>query len=37
MLSIVKSMTLHGLDGRLLNVEVDISYGIPSWEIVRLT
>lgn len=25
MLSIVKSMSLHGLEGELLNVEVDIS------------
>ena len=25
MLAIVKSMTLHGLDGRLMLVEVDIS------------
>lgn len=25
MLSIVKSIALHGLDGKLLNVEVDIS------------
>lgn len=25
MLAIVKSMTLHGLDGRLMSVEVDIS------------
>lgn len=25
MLSIVKTMSLHGLDGKLLSVEVDIS------------
>lgn len=29
MLAIVKSMTLHGLDGRLMSVEVDISRGTP--------
>lgn len=36
LLSIVKSMSLQGLDGVLMNVEVDISAGMPSWEIVRL-
>ncbi len=36
MLSIVKSMYLQGLDGVLVNVEVDISSGMPSWEIVGL-
>lgn len=36
MLSIVKSMALHGLDGYLVNVEVDVSAGLPSWEIVGL-
>lgn len=36
LLSIVKSMSLQGLDGILMNVEVDISAGMPSWEIVRL-
>ena len=36
MLSIVKTMSLHGLDGYLINVEVDISSGIPSWDIVGL-
>ena len=36
MLSIVKSMALHGLDGYLVNVEVDVSNGLPSWEIVGL-
>jgi len=34
-LSIVKSMSLQGLDGILLNVEVDISAGMPVWEVVR--
>lgn len=37
MLSIVNSMSLHGLDGKLLNVEVDVSGGLPSWQIVRIT
>jgi len=36
MLSIVKSMALHGLDGYLVNVEVDVSAGLPSWDIVGL-
>lgn len=36
MLSIVKSMALHGLDGYLVDVEVDVSPGLPSWEVVGL-
>lgn len=36
MLSIVKSMSLQGLEGILINVEVDISAGMPSWEVVGL-
>lgn len=36
MLSIVKSMALHGLDGYLVDVEVDVSNGLPFWEIVGL-
>lgn len=36
MLSIVKSMSLMGLDGYLVEVQVDISAGIPSWDIVGL-
>ena len=35
MLSIVKSMALHGLDGYLVDVQVDVSGGLPSWEVVR--
>lgn len=35
-LSIVKSMSLQGLDGVLINVEVDISAGMPTWEVVGL-
>lgn len=36
MLSVVKSMALQGLDGILINVEVDISSGMPMWEIIGL-
>jgi len=36
MLSIVKSMSLMGLDGYLVEVQVDISAGIPSWDVVGL-
>lgn len=36
MLSIVKSMCLQGLNGILINVEVDISTGMPCWDIVGL-
>ena len=36
MLSIVRSMALHGLEGYILSVQVDISNGIPSFEIVGL-
>lgn len=36
MLSIIKSMTLQGLEGVLINVEVDISSGMPTWEVVGL-
>ncbi len=35
-LSIIKSMSLQGLDGVLINVEVDISSGMPSWDVVGL-
>ena len=37
MLSIVKSMALRGLDGYLIDVQVDVSSGLPSWEVVRIT
>lgn len=37
MLSIVKSMALHGLDGYLVDVQVDVSSGLPNWEVVRFT
>ncbi len=36
MLSIVKSMSLQGLDGYLIEVQVDVSAGMPSWQIVGL-
>ena len=36
MLAIVKSMTLEGLTGYLISVQVDISAGIPGLEIVGL-
>jgi len=36
LLSIVKSMSLIGLDGYLINVEVDVSPGMPCFEIVGL-
>lgn len=36
MLSIIKSMALDGLNGYLVNVQVDVSPGIPCWDIVGL-
>lgn len=36
MLSIIKSMGLLGLDGYLIDVEVDVSTGMPDWQIVGL-
>lgn len=36
MLSNIKTMTLQGLDGNIITVEVDISEGMPGWEIVGL-
>lgn len=36
MLAIIKSMALHGLDGYLVDVEVDVSAGLPAWEVVGL-
>lgn len=35
MLAITKSMALHGLDGYLVSIQVDISNGIPDFQIVR--
>ena len=36
MVAITKSMALHGLEGFLIDVQVDISSGMPSWDIVGL-
>ena len=36
MLSVVKSMSLLGLDGYLVEVQVDVSAGIPCWDVVGL-
>ena len=36
MLSIIKSMSLLGLDGYLVSVQVDVTGGMPGWEIVGL-
>ena len=36
MLSIVKSMSLAGIDGYLIYVQVDVSSGMPRWDIVGL-
>ena len=36
MLAIIKSMALHGLDGYLVQVQVDVSPGLPGWEMVGL-
>ena len=37
MLSTIKTISLHGLEGYLVDVQVDVSNGMPSWEIVRST
>lgn len=36
MISVVKSMCLYGLEGLMVDVEVDISNGMPCWDIVGL-
>ena len=36
MLSIINSIALQGLDGFLVEVQVDVSGGMPCWEIVGL-
>ena len=36
MISVVKSMCLYGLEGILIDVEVDVSSGMPCWDIVGL-
>lgn len=35
MLSKINSMALLGLDGYLIEVQVDVSNGMPCWEMVR--
>ena len=36
MLSVIKSIALQGLNGILVRIEVDISSGFPSWDIIGL-
>ncbi|OPX86706.1 MAG: Competence protein ComM [Pelotomaculum sp. PtaB.Bin104] len=36
MITIVKSTALHGLEGQIVNVEVDVSRGLPSFDLVGL-
>lgn len=36
MLAVVPSATLHGLDGRLIRVEIDVAPGLPGFTIVGL-
>jgi len=36
MIAIVKSTALHGLDGQIVEVEVDVSNGLPCFDIVGL-
>ena len=36
MLSIIKSMSLQGLEGHLIDVQVDVSAGMPNWGVVGL-
>ena len=36
MLSIIKSMSLQGLEGYLVDVQVDVAAGIPNWGVVGL-
>lgn len=36
MLSVIKTIVLQGLDGVLVKSEIDISQGMPSWEIIGL-
>lgn len=35
MLAITRSMALQGLDGYLVSIQVDISNGMPDFQIVR--
>ncbi len=36
MLSIIKTVSLNGIEGYLVDVQVDVSEGLPSWEVVGL-
>ena len=36
MLSIIKTMATQGLEGYLIEVQVDVSPGMPEWTIVGL-
>ena len=36
MLSIIKSMSLQGLEGYLVDVQVDVTAGMPNWGVVGL-
>lgn len=36
MITIVKSTALHGLEGQIIEVEVDVSRGLPSFDLVGL-
>ncbi len=36
MLSIIKTISLNGIEGYLVEVQVDVSEGLPSWEVVGL-
>ena len=35
MLSKINSMALQGLEGYLVDIQVDVSNGMPGWEMVR--
>ena len=36
MLSKIKSMSLMGVNGYLVEVQVDVAHGMPSWDVVGL-
>ena len=36
MLSNIRTISLNGLDGYIINVQVDVSSGMPTWEVVGL-
>lgn len=37
MLSIIKTMALNGLDGYLVDVQTDVTSGLPAFDVVRIT